>query len=345
MRLSLRDFLINKFRAEPGNQYDENQFKIKCPYCPSDKYNKKMYIHLQKQTCFCQRCKRNVTLKILLEQQLGVEVVKLYADLLKEANIAQSITLRTQLLERWYGEDIKYKYSNLCLPKEFISLREDQRSIYAKDALTYLHGRGVDLNTIIALNIGFCAYGRYKDRIIFPCYEGGKVVYFTNRLYRWSNKLLTEKEEKMIFKNGITKTLNQEKEDKEGNVYIGKSEVLYNIDRACTNDYCVIVEGVFDSLKVGEKSIAILGSYVSKIQALKILKCRFKKIYLMLDEDVKFDILLKSIQKFRDLVPLYIVRCSRSDPGSMTKEEIEDSLNSAILSKEYIHEGRLLCQN
>ena len=70
------------------------------------------------------------------------------------------------------------------LPKEFIPLFPDDKTIKWKQAYYYLKSRGITNDDIIKYNIGYCTFGRYQNMIIIPSYDkDGTLNYFTGRSF------------------------------------------------------------------------------------------------------------------------------------------------------------------
>lgn len=81
-----------------------------------------------------------------------------------------------------------------------------------------------------------------KGRIIVPVYRSGDLV-------GWQARTLTNQEPKYYTMPGLK-----------------KSQMLYNGDRAAKSRFGVVVEGVFDAFRVGERAVALLGKSMSHHQ-------------------------------------------------------------------------------
>ncbi len=161
------------------------------------------------------------------------------------------------------------------IPKEFKKIAlpgsaDYESSPYAKKAHTYLRGRGISNKSMRRYDLRYCkSAGRYFGMVIMPVFEDGKPVYFCTRAYT---------------DNYVKKTINPTLEELGG---VGKSDVVFGLDRAADKRFCVITEGPFDAMTLGDYGVAILGKVLSQKQRDKLLSCKFKRIYIMLDADAK----------------------------------------------------------
>jgi len=101
-----------------------------------------------------------------------------------------------------------------------------------------------------------------------------------------------------------------------------KSACLFGYDQALRFDECVLVEGVFDVLRVGLDAVGILGSALSTEQLSLLYKARFHTITVILDGDA-FDKQLESY--FR----VFQVILKSRDPGSIDHEELRQLIREA----------------
>jgi DNA primase len=74
--------------------------------------------------------------------------------------------------------------SILRLPSEFKSLTNNDGSREYKEAKRYAKKRGITPYDVIKYNLGYCAFGRFRNRIIFPSYDkDNNLNFFTGRSY------------------------------------------------------------------------------------------------------------------------------------------------------------------
>jgi len=174
-----------------------------------------------------------------------------------------------------------------------------------KGALNYLINRGLTKRDIDEYEIGFCNEGRYAHRLIFP-------IKINNRVTGFVARTIIDDKPKYLYPNSMK-----------------KSNQLFNIGYD-TADFYVLVEGIFDAIRVGKRGIAILGSYLSQGQLDLLLGYLPKSstIVVMLDSDAKIKA-LKVASKLSSYFNVKIAFLKDGDPGSKTREELNGIIKSA----------------
>jgi DNA primase len=79
-----------------------------------------------------------------------------------------------------------YVSTKVSLPEEFIPLSAPAKGINLeyRHAMAYLKKRNISNDDIKKYNIGYCANGRYRNRIVIPSYDkSGNVNYFIARSF------------------------------------------------------------------------------------------------------------------------------------------------------------------
>jgi DNA primase len=133
------------------------------------------------------------------------------------------------------------------------------------EAMGYLKNRRVGPDIIEHARLGFCATGKYANRIIVPSYDGeGNLNFFVGRAFtKWSKpKILNEEAEKelIIFNEGL----------------INWDSTIY------------LVEGPFDHL-VTPNSIPLLGKYISPYLFYMLQTNANANVVIVLDGDAYED--------------------------------------------------------
>lgn len=161
----------------------------------------------------------------------------------------------------------------------------------------YLARRGVTDEQIERHGIGFCTSGRYRGRVVFPCYEDGVPIYFTTR-----------------------HVLSAEEQSKSLHPKVERRAVLWGIDHAKEHTHIVVVEGVFDALSVGDHAIAVLSSYphedqIAKLEEL-VLSGAVEEITVMFDADSHYKT-RDFAARLVDALPVKVNVCllKRGDPN------------------------------
>lgn len=268
--------------------------------------------HIRKGTELCFKCPRCNDSKHRLEvnPSLGFNCFHCgWNGRMKELldNIGEGLDLENEA-EVKMGITAPSISKEISLPKGFVRAFDEEHTNYLRD-------RGIDPFLALAKGWGHCQNSfRLSQHIIIPILEQRKIVCWVARdISKDPHPLLT-------------------KELSPSSQIANKSHFLYNLDGIDTGDKLLIVEGIFDCEKMisyGFKSVAILGSHLSKIQAGKILSKKPDKIYLVFDGDLAgvsgtLDAFLSLVERYSaklwDIHRIYLP--SGRDPKDMSYAEM-----------------------
>jgi len=171
--------------------------------------------------------------------------------------------------------------------------------------VAYLKERLVSEVQVTMYKIGYTFWKPYAHRIIFPIYINDKLTGFVARS-------LGDIKPHYLYAEGMK-----------------KSDCLFGYDIAQDFMGCVLVEGVFDALRVGYPAIAILGKYISNSQIELLRRAKFNRITVMLDSDAicESTIVCKKLEPHFDV---HQVCLPRGDPGSTRRELLNDYIKNSF---------------
>ena len=222
-------------------------------------------------------------------------------QLFKKLNATQEQfqELRGIVDEISYGYESKEvrKEEKVELPKEFLSLVYKHPSPVYRNAMMYLHKRGITYEDILKYNIGYCDQGLYTNRVIIPSYsEDGQLNFFVGRDIF---------ESKMKYRNSPTPK----------NV-VG-FELFINWDEPI-----VLCEGPFDAIAVKRNAIPLFGKTILSNLKRKIIEKKVKQVYISLDRDA-FQDSLKMVEEFmKNDIDVYFVNLPEKDPSDLGFEKV-----------------------
>jgi len=147
------------------------------------------------------------------------------------------------------------------LPAEFepLVLPETARS---ERFWRYLRNRRYDPDLIQQYGIGFARSGDYAWRVIVPVVIYGQLMTFVARA---------------ISKERLPKYRSPEGAD--------NSRVLFNLERLAGQEEVVLVEGVFDALRIPDLAVATLGTHLSQVQRTLLIRAGVQRVVICWDED------------------------------------------------------------
>jgi len=144
--------------------------------------------------------------------------------------------------------------------------------------LPYLEKRGIDMTDVATYGLMWCPEGRYRNRLVFPVWEGAALVY-------WQCRAMYEAEAypSMHF----VKCLNPPRvKDISGRPVAGyavSTDVLMNLDLACQYPRVAIVEGPADLIRSGPDTVCTFGKAISPSQISRLVRKGVSAIDLMWD--------------------------------------------------------------
>lgn len=135
--------------------------------------------------------------------------------------------------------------------------------------LPYMVQRGLTMEDVRSFGLFHCVAGRYRDRLVFPVYEGGRLIY-------WQARAMYEAD---AVSGRFVKALNPERTP--GAVV--SSECLMNIDVAVHFPRVAIVEGPMDCVRTGSDAVCTFGKQLSPMQVRRLLSRGVRAVDLMWD--------------------------------------------------------------
>lgn len=179
------------------------------------------------------------------------------------------------------------------------------------DAWPFLRRRGITMHDVIECDLRICYDGNYRDRVVFPVFERGHLVYWQARA-TWT------------------------KEDQQGGLYLkslnpprhaigsGKNDVVMNLDSARKHDRIVVTEGPIDMIHAGATAVCTFGKNITNLQIQKMHRLGVRQIDLMWDGDAHkaMEAAAPKLASVFDEVRLVYLPPGGPDPGEMSRAEI-----------------------
>ena len=196
--------------------------------------------------------------------------------------------------------------TSVNLPKEFISLLENEESLEKRHAIAYIKSRGITENDIIKYNIGYCKTGKYRNRIILPSYnKKGMINYFLARSFE---------------KNPVRKF---------DAPVCNKTEIIGLENTINWAVPVILCEGIFDAIAIKRNAIPLFGKTIPKALMLKLVESQVKTVYLALDKDA----LREAIDYAKRLIDIgkevYLLELEGKDPSDLGFEKVTELLHAA----------------
>jgi len=294
----------------------EDHLRAFCPIHKSDK-----------QRSFSLSLKDGVWLWKCFSCEESGDIISLIRKLKKEFSFKKALSFLFQFL----GKDVNFEdfisldFISFVKPKEEkIELQEEDFEVsleYIRSYHPYFKNRGITKRNIEEFDLGFCRFGRMKNRVIFPIKELQKSKAFSGRTI-----LEKDKEEKYLYYPAGTKV----------------HSYLYNIDNLVQGNELILCEGFFDAIQIynfGFKNVAaLMGSDISDVQEIKIWKLNPNNLLLCFDGDKAGRKLIEKIfTRFFGKMNIKIMLFNSGlDPADLTLRQFEKLYKNSFSSEEYL---------
>lgn len=290
--IDIREVLdeIGVYYTESGKNVSDGWIGTACPFCGDESNH--MGINVRSKTVSCFKCGTTGTVIKYLSEELG------------------SFNKAIEIL----GD---------AVPRELISFDEEERSRAIKVELPknasskitqyhagYLESRGYDYQELMdKYNLHFCGpVGKWRNCIIVPVVKQYRMITFTsvNISDEANIRYLHLEEEKSI---------------------IPIKDYLFGIEYTDGNS-CIVVEGLFDKLRIGDDAVCTFGTKVTGPQ--KKMLSKFNIVKILFDGDdagrVNGDRLANELAPFCD-VRLFELP-DGTDPDDLDSAEVEEIKNA-----------------
>jgi DNA primase len=196
--------------------------------------------------------------------------------------------------------------TRVFLPKEFISMTENDKSLEYRRATVYLKNRGINESDVRKYNIGYCKEGRYRNRVIVPSYDkNGQVNYF------------------------IARSFEKDPYQKYDAPSVQKTEIVgmeYFVNWSVP---VILCEGIFDAIAIKRNVVPLFGKSITKALMLKLVESQVKTVYLALDKDALKEALTYSEQLINLGKEVYLIELDGKDPSDLGFTSMTELLQKA----------------
>lgn len=328
--MSIIDYLDS---ALEGGTYHHTskgtQISYNCVFCGDTR--ERLFINVDRQVCYCHNCQYAQSLVTFLSDYSHIswkDALKIYRDY---EGYERPLTedLEAEVYSKLFKTEIEIEKYVYPLPEEYIPI-DQARGKAGQKAVDYIRNRGISISTAIEQNLGYCAEGKYANRIILPDYEDGELVYWQSRTW-----LPTPKDpiKKKMFRKVLNPSLTKEQVE-DGVVAVDKSEVISNIDGARKLGMAVVTEGRFDALTIPGIGVCTHGKCMSDEQFMKLVtnKDTINIVAVMYDGDAfkhTLNTAKRLYQHFNDVLVCKLPE--DEDPNSLGTRKCMEIIEKGIM--------------
>jgi hypothetical protein len=312
LRLAIDDFDLRGYLIEHGGrEYQRGEWTLTCPICSGEK----LMVNSRKRTWHCWVCQR-YELRWIGDRYKRVPVVGA-GGLLQlvqalegcsrnqaEIRVLRGCVRRPGSLQR---VDVDELVGPPPLPREAPAIAPPPGVIAFEAVPPYLRSRGLTSEDLKIFSLAWCAWGRYANRCIFPCFEGGRLVYWQARaMWEGQGPDFVKALNPPRLLGGVT-----------------SAETLFNLDQAVREGcgHVCICEGPIDAIHAGYDAVCSFGKQLSGAQIGKLLQRGVDRLDLMWDADASADSAAVA-KRLSMLFRVRLVSLPFGDPGDWSRDQL-----------------------
>ena len=163
--------------------------------------------------------------------------------------------------------------------------------------------------------VGGGIIGEWKYRIIIPVFLRNKVVSWTARSIL-SNELLKQTKQPRYKQLRVEESI------------VDPKKIIYNSDN-CTGQKIILLEGVFDVMRMGDGFACVLGTEMTHSQV-RFIKNKYSKVYILFDAEkeaqnkaYRYGLQLSALGLEVEIVDAF-GDYGKKDAGELTQKEAKD---------------------
>lgn len=306
LQRAIKQWDVARFLRRQGFEVhttEGGEVHIQCPRCHDSKY--RLYVNRRTKNWICHNCGgKGRSAVAFLKWILRVDDASAVRTLAQSGSVVR-LDEDDEEDERPVKKPTRFK--EVALPPGYqpLSLPATEKSGPFWD---YLIERKISPKMVYNYKMGYCRVGPYKWRIIIPVTMFGKRHGYVARTIREGVK---------------RKYLNPDE--------MHTSRVLFNLDNVLDSgtDKVVLVEGVFDALRLPDLAVCTFGKKISHEQMDLLAEAGFKKLVFCYDGDA-----LRDSSRYAASVPSYMA-CYRAtlppeyDPGNAPLTVLSQAIRAA----------------
>src|SRR4030065_266632 len=186
------------------------------------------------------------------------------------------------------------------------------------EPLSYMNLRGIVMQDVYQYGLFYCDGGRYRNRIIFPVWEKGNLIFYQGRAM-WDS-----------FDTDFVKTLSCKGSD--------AGRCLFNLEKAATFPNVVITEGPIDAIHVGLNAVCTWGKHITDNQINLLYSSGVSSVTLLWDGPSKNEPLgaipemLRAVPRLSGIFDVKVVLLPEGDPGMYDRNYLQNLIQYSSIS-------------
>lgn len=312
LRAAIDNFDLEGFLLEHGGEKKQtHEWTLTCPHCAAPK----LIVNTRKRTWHCWRCQK---FDVQWTGDRYKRVVVQGAGGLLQLVMALERCTRPEAEMRVLRGNVRRPGSLLQVDLTDVATEPQAHGPAPaippppgvepfRELHPYLYQRGITWADVQSFGLTHCTWGRYRNRVVFPVFEGGRLVYWQARAM-WEGS-----------GPDFVKSLNPPKSV--GGVT--SAQTLFNYDQAVIvgRGLVCITEGPIDAIHAGPDAVATFGKQLTGVQIAKLMKAGVDRVDVMWDADASAEAALAA-QRIAALFRVRLVQLPQGDPGDWPREAL-----------------------
>lgn len=315
-RFDLKGFL-QRHGGAPFSKRRPEEWVLDCPRCGKEE---KLTVNTRRRGWHCWICEKKGPIDPVSQKRRILEggggLIRLVAWLegisTREAfeQVIGQAALQTNL--GWLDGELEALEETEALSGEFEPIGLPMEAVAVRQLLPYMQQRRMTLQDAQAFGLAVCWTGRYANRLLFPVYEAGQVIY-------WQARAMWEDSQHPPGTRYI-KALNPAALRAQ---YARSDLVLFNLEQASQYPRVCITEGPMDAMRVGLDAVCTFGKQISSMQLYAMLRAGVKAVDLMWDSDAHEE-MRAAAPLLADYFDVRLVWILSGDPDGHRREDLAD---------------------
>ncbi len=302
---AVEDFDIAGAAARGNVSLDEyygEELRGDCPFCGDTRA--RLGVNSQTKLWHCFNCDEAGNLVGFLMRVLGLTYEAATEMILAGRNRRRGLTE----LQATADPPAKRAATSITLPAEFEALKMPMLKRNGRFWRYLIQGRSLSIQQVQDYGIGFARSGEFAWRVIVPVISDGQLMTF------------------------VARAISRERQPKyRSPVGADNSRALFNLWRVAGQEEVVLVEGVFDALRIPDMAVATLGTHLSQAQRTLLIQAGVRRVIICWDEDdTGLPQAYEAARALRGRIEvLQATLPEGTDPGRLTVEALRGAIQEA----------------
>jgi hypothetical protein len=318
---------IQKLKLDYRTAGNPDELILDCIDKECPKPDDHLYLNKRTGMWICHRC--GITGNIVTLVSIVKKISARRATLLLQEEVVDTTTVEELKNRLKDAKELETEFFEKMGLKRIINPPPGSKKVTREKYPSFLNRRRLPFHLAQIIGTRYCTSGKYHGRVIFPfmCDKNlSFVAYSTSDLIR-------------------PKTLNPPGSENDKLIY------LYDhVNKKSDQSMLIVVEGVFDCLRLlcyNYSSVALLGNYLSKDQAILLDRSNFEIVVFMLDGNVELREYKKLLKNIKYIMNKHVffapIPDKEDDPDTLSPRRVRQILlqNSVVAEDEFFLKERI----